>query len=274
MKIFKILLLIFIAGFTVYSCNEKEIEFEEVSDNEVSEFNSKESTNNIGVGLLSKGAAWKEWNKYFKDCMQSSTLQKAQFAGYSNSIRLGDLRLKGGVPSYSLDDLDTTVLKKLVKPIGNLANGCSRNQKRNNDLFAEIGASFINVADPTLNAAFSWNDSISLNTINFVQYEINVSLLKRELNENERLKDFKKELKEKGSRVVAQLMKCKNATFTINLNRELADTLGVKLDKGLLEKVKLGDANIDVNFKRINKKQIQGSVTDEFVIFMNMIKIK
>lgn len=275
-KINLILSSFFIIMVTILtSCKEtEEFNFDDIDENEATLFNdSLDAKSNKVAGLTSRGKTWKAWNQYFKDCIKNVVFQKAEFAGYSNSINVGNLRLKDGTKGFELRDFLTPAeLDKLIDTTSNSANGCNNNFIKEITLNNTIGADFLNVAELELKAQASLIDTCKISIDQYKIIELNIDLLKKMLNENEKLKDFRKSLEDDKRRIIVQAVKAKGTKIEYKLKREIQPSLSAKLDSTITQKLKMDGVDVNLAFKKINNKSIICETDDEFFIMVTLKK--
>lgn len=251
---------------TVSSCKK----FKDIDETEIKELNDALNKSDV-QGAFGRGASEKFWANYSKDCFNSGTFKKGVFAGYSNSIQLGDFRKRDGGASYSLSNFKLTKADslELFKTPGNLADGCSSDRKKVSELGVELGAKIINVANLGLKSLFTRRDSIVLTSKEFIQYDLNVDAMNALIEKTPQLLTL---MKDKKNRYVSQIIKCRASSFDIYLNNSIVDSLGGALDKGILEKINLADGTANVLFKRKSAKVVSAHVDREFTLIMRLMK--
>ena len=152
-------LFIILLVINFISCEEKEMEFKDIDEDEATAYNDSLETKLNKVGFVSKGKTWKAWNQYFKDCIQSVNLQRAEFAGYSNSIQVGNLRLKDGTAGFKLSQfLSPQEISSIVETKSNAAKGCNNRFLKDIGFSNSIGLSFLEVAEAELKAQANFID--------------------------------------------------------------------------------------------------------------------
>lgn len=258
------------------SCQNTNIKnFDDVDDQEVEAINNKPDSLTAGLKFNSKGATWKAWNKYFKACLQSPTLQKAQFAGYSNSVRVGDIRTIDGLRSYSLATILSPTEYNNWVTVASQSNGCKVNREIEQEISNTIAASFLGVGNADLKTAMHLIDSTNIEIGSFALEEIaNIDAFKDFINAEPKLIQYKETISKRNRRLIVQAVKVSSAKIFIKLNTEISAELTAKLDSVLTETIKVSDGQLELKFSKTNNRTISCDINHEFYIFIRTKKVR
>lgn len=260
----------------LFSCRNDIKGFEDIEDEEIEAANKGLDTTGVkSAGFVAKGATWEAWNRYFKDCIKNVNLQKGQFAGYSNAIKVGDLRTKSGLASYSLaGSLPAGEYEKWIKT-GNSADGCQGQTLIDKSLQNTIAASMLDVGNAEIQIARNLIDSTVIQFGSFVVEEIeNIDRFKDFINSDPSMSGYKKALFNKNRRLIVQAVKVSNIKMDINLRTEFSAGLNATLAEGLTDKIKVADGEIDVKFQKTSEKSFSCEVNTSFYVFVHLKRIK
>jgi hypothetical protein len=259
--------------YFLMSCD---MELSESSSTDISDFNEIYENQTKSPAVLGKGYNWKEMDNLFKDCFESPTSRKMAFGGFSNSLRLGDTRTKKGDASYSLTDIiSEEEFAKLVLPTANTFDNCNKNKKLQRMFSAGIKSQLTNFGNLDLNHATKRNDSITIETSNIVLKELNVDALADLLNsDDQRFNTFNKALLKNGHFIISQVLFGSLNKFKIYLDRDISDSLNIKLSQNFIDQIKIGQTSGQVQIHAINKHILECTINENFVLFFKPIKGK
>lgn len=227
-----------------------------------------------GIGVTKKGATWKSWNNYFKDCIQNFDFQRAEFAGYSSSFKVGDLRTKKGLTSYSLVEIIGKQEYDKIISIGNTMNGeCISSKFVDKGISTELAISLMQYGNANLKIASNLIDSsrIELGGVR-VEHIANLDLLKDLINTDPRLNKYKDALQKEKRLLIYQALRVGNSAFYIKLKGSNNDSLIAGLPNGGIGDFTAGD--ISINFKKISNKEIICTINSPYYVFMQLVRVK
>jgi hypothetical protein len=263
-------------------CKSKKsnIEFEELSDNEVTQLEKDYSQGGFNLAI-STGMTQKSWEKVFKEVLKSDVFKKNIYTGLSNQYELGDILFKNGRNldvysklkkggNFTSSEISQIITEPNIAPKATYNKNDSISVELLINLLSELKMLNTNSSD-SLNVEFKGlieKSSVIDITVNGHEiHELILSPFKSMLNSDPKKEQYKIDLLSGKRYLVKKVLSINGYTLTANFNRDLSLELSAKL-QGTPPVEGLGKFNFD------GQRTIKIETDEKFVAFVELLKSK